>query len=67
MVKRYYIEIGRSNPKISENGYWVEYEDYAKLASLAGRMAVLLQCVPDNGSEYAKVCKEAIAEWEAMK
>jgi hypothetical protein len=27
-------------------------------------MKTLLECVPDNGSMYAKMCKQAIAEAE---
>lgn len=41
---------------------WVNYRDYAKLDDLCGRMKTLLECVPDNGSMYAKICKQAIDE-----
>ena len=70
MVKRWdfseYANVGHT-----DDGDWVEYEDYAKLVDLCGRMATLLKCVPypimNGRSKYAKEIHKAIAEWEAMK
>jgi len=67
MVERYYIEIGRSNPKISENGDWCRYEDYAKLADLCGRMADLLGDLKIKLNALdTRIVKEMIAEAEEV-
>ena len=69
MVKRPGMDDGRL--AYDDNGDWVLYEDYAKLADLCGRMATLLKCVPypimNGRSKYAKEIHKALAEWEAMK
>lgn len=62
MAKRYYIEISRSNPKISENGDWRRNEDYEKLADLCEKMTVLLKCVPPLKTPFGNEIRAAIAE-----
>lgn len=69
MVNRYdLVEEGRLG--LSNGGRWVRYEDYAKLASLCGRMADLLKNAPILSIEHyphATEYRAALAEWEAMK
>jgi hypothetical protein len=64
MVDRYFDSSGGAAMVNRGDGDWVRSEDYDRLADLCDRMKTLLECVPDNGSMYAKMCKQAIAEAE---
>ena len=72
MVERYDIDVDGCDccevvEYVDTDGDWVKYEDYAKLADLCGRMAVLLGdlTIKLNALD-ARMAKEICAEAEEV-
>ena len=72
MVERYDIDVDGCDccevvEYVDPDGEWVKCDDYAKLADLCGRMAVLLGDLTINLNALdARMAKEIVAEAEEV-